>query len=120
MEPSNIAVLIECHRRGCLCSHFLEENDVTVLDWRAVEPHPNPSENLWGRLSDRLQQLINPPQTERQLWPALTVAGAAVPQGGIWTLCQCRRITAVPTHLLLIMKDVSPEKSMVLMFPVLS
>ncbi len=43
-----------------VCTHFLMENDVHVLPWRAVSPGLNPIENVWDFLSICIRATCKP------------------------------------------------------------
>jgi transposase len=66
-----------------ICTQYLEENHVNIMQWPAKSPDLSPIENLWGRLKDRVGQLDNPPTTILELARVLQREWEAIPQADI-------------------------------------
>jgi transposase len=77
-----------CHKAKVL-STWLEENNITVLDWPPQSPDMNPIEHLWDVLETKLKARVT--TTMEQLWECLQKRGEGYHQRSwaIW-LNQCQ------------------------------
>jgi hypothetical protein len=70
---------------------FLEENDVTLLDWPSRSPDINPIEHLWDELDRRVQHRPVPPANINELAEALEEEWAGIPAEVIRKLIRSMR-----------------------------
>ena len=77
-------------------AHFLQGNQVNVLDWPALSPDMSPIEHIWDELGRRVYARVPPPQTVHQLQQALVAEWNNLPQQTIASkvLSMRRRCTA--------------------------
>ena len=63
-----------------VCTAFLADAGVVVMDWPAKSPDINPVENVWALLSDKVKKRDNPPRNLEELTVALKEEWQAIPQ----------------------------------------
>lgn len=73
---------------------FLEDKNITVLDWPALSPDLNPIENLWGILSNNIYKNGTTFDTMKELKTAITDEWAKIPQENMHSL-----INSLPSRL---------------------
>ena len=74
-----------------ICTEFLQQNDINVMDWPAKSPDLSPIENLWSRLKDRVDKMENPPTTIPELTRIIQREWRAIPQAEIRRLFNSMR-----------------------------
>ena len=74
-----------------VCTAFLQNAGIQVMDWPAKSPDLSPIENLWATLGDRIQQMANQPRTVAELAAALQREWHAIPQATIRNLFNSMR-----------------------------
>lgn len=82
--------------RAILTRNFLQQSNVTVLDWPSNSPDLNPIENIWSELGRAVRQRDPPPANARQLRDALVTEWDNLPQQLLASVVQSmrRRCTA--------------------------
>ena len=63
-----------------VCTAFLADAGIVVMDWPAKSPDINPVENVWALLSDKVKKRDNPPRNLEELTVALQEEWQAIPQ----------------------------------------
>ena len=63
-----------------VCTVFLADAGIDVMDWPAKSPDINPVENVWALLSDKAKKRDNPPRNLEELTVALQKEWQAIPQ----------------------------------------
>ena len=63
-----------------VCTSFLADAGVVVMDWPAKSPDINPVENVWALLSDKVKKRDNPPRNLEELTVALQEEWQAIRQ----------------------------------------
>ena len=85
-----------CHR-ATLVTQWLEENNITVLDWPPQSPDLNPIEHLWEVIETKLKTRLT--TTKDQLWESLQEAWSDIPPGVLLNL-----VESMPSRLRAVMK----------------
>ena len=63
-----------------VCTPFLADAGIVVMDWPSKSPDINPVENVWALLRDKVKKRDNPPRNLEELIVALQEEWRAIPQ----------------------------------------
>ena len=63
-----------------VCTTFLTDAGIDVMDWPAKSPDINQVENVWALLSDKVKKRDNPPRNLEELIVSLQEEWQAIPQ----------------------------------------
>ena len=63
-----------------VCTAFLADAGIDVMDWPAKSIDINPVENVWALLGDKVKKRDNPPRNLEELTVALQEEWQAIPQ----------------------------------------
>ena len=66
--------------RSRVCTAFLPDAGIVVMDWPAKSSDINPVENVWALLGDKVKKRDNPPRNLEELIVALQEEWQAIPQ----------------------------------------
>ena len=63
-----------------VCTPFLADAGIAVMDWPAKSPNINPVENVWALLGDKVKKRDNSPRNLEELTVALQEGWQAISQ----------------------------------------
>ena len=74
-----------------ICTEFLRQNNVQVMEWPAKSADLSPIENVWGLLKDKVDKMDNPPTTIPELARVLQREWQSIPQAQLRNLFNSMR-----------------------------
>lgn len=65
-------------------TNWLEEHNITLLDWPAYSPDINVIENVWGIMKQRIRKMAHQPSTRADLFAAMQRLWTTLMSNNVW------------------------------------